>query len=336
MSYIFAALCTVAVDDSAVEKSGPMAFIPGTQSIAAAASRGLQLWDLKTGDFISVPAPALHEGNILSLAAAPNGRLIASGSDKGIVRFWDSGTGEGVGEPLEGHRKGVASLAFSHDSAYLASGGRDGSFRLRHLLSGRAVSGFMVSDYSLSRTIVAFSSDGSLLAVSNSSDVAEVWNVAKGERVLSLGTVLESTTSIFHALAFTPNGRQLLVADEEGTVRFWDLNSGLLRVIPSSLLYNSLSCVLALSPDARLLALNEPSFRLQYTATGDSPVRGSIVSNDEHTYGDTHDDTHAETYADTRALAFSPDSRQLARRASTKSGLHRIELWDCTDDWKRL
>lgn len=60
------------------------------------------------------------------LAFSPDGKVLASGGVKPVVKLWDAATGELLGK-LEGHSGQVRDLAFSADGKTLASTGRDRS-----------------------------------------------------------------------------------------------------------------------------------------------------------------------------------------------------------------
>ena len=60
------------------------------------------------------------------LAASPDGALLAGGTPSGALTLWLVSTGH-VLRTWQGHHKGVASLAFSHDASWLVTGGQDTS-----------------------------------------------------------------------------------------------------------------------------------------------------------------------------------------------------------------
>src|SRR5262249_28051230 len=59
---------------------------------------------------------------IRSVAISPGGKLLAAGSDDGIIRLWDMDTRKERNQ-LKGHDRQVFALAFSPDGQALASAG---------------------------------------------------------------------------------------------------------------------------------------------------------------------------------------------------------------------
>jgi WD40 repeat protein len=90
---------------------------------------GLQLWDVARGTLIrQFPgAPITHWRDmrkVNAVAFSPDGKLLASAEDSGVVLLYDPGTGE-LKSVLSGHRGEVRAVAFSGDGKKLASLGAD-------------------------------------------------------------------------------------------------------------------------------------------------------------------------------------------------------------------
>ena len=82
-----------------------------------------------------------HTGNITSMACSPNGKLLASADDAGIIILWDLDPGR-MKKRMRGHGKGgIWSLSWSVESTVLASGGMDGTVRIWDVNSGNDAAG---------------------------------------------------------------------------------------------------------------------------------------------------------------------------------------------------
>ena len=119
--------------------------------------------------------------------------------------------------------------------------------------------------------------------------------------------VLEGHSGPVHAVAFSPDGRQLASASDDGAVRLWDPATG--KSITTLTDHNNWVRGVAFSPDGRQLASvgNDGTVRLWDPATTRNPVNtltghGGLVN----------------------GVAFSPDGRQLASVGNDGT----VRLWD--------
>ncbi|MCX7424118.1 MAG: WD40 repeat domain-containing protein, partial [Planctomycetia bacterium] len=114
---------------------------------------------------------------IFSVACAPNGRGVAIGLGWGeAITLWSpDADGEKRRYVLGGHQHGTNAVAFSPDSAIIASGGKDGKIKIwdvgtrRMLAEATADRGAVMS--------VAFSPDGKQLASAGADHQIRLWSV---------------------------------------------------------------------------------------------------------------------------------------------------------------
>ena len=73
---------------------------------------------------------------VRGVALSADARILATGSEDGTVRLWETTTGRPFAS-LQGHTGGVWSVALSPDGTLLASGSTDGTVRLWQVSTGR-------------------------------------------------------------------------------------------------------------------------------------------------------------------------------------------------------
>jgi WD40 repeat protein len=209
---------------------------------------------------------------------------------------------------LKGHGKKVHSLAFSPDGSLLAVAGHNRVVRLWDV-AGKLRAKLPLDGEFVMGPVVAFSPDGGLLAATDESEV-RVWLAATGEdfkrlpekargRRRSLGDPL--------ALAFSPDGNQLVAAGGEGgyweQARTWDTRSWQEQ---PALTFQEEGCsecnALAFSPDGRLLATVSDSDGLRLWGPADRKEKLARPF---------------RVPAGKAVLVFSPDGRHLAYGCAT-------------------
>lgn len=144
-----------------------------------------------------------------------DGTLLATGGTYTSAFVWDPLSGTLLAN-LEGHEKGVDSLAFSPDGTLLAVGEEAGTIKLwewrtRTLLA--TLEGHLADVYHLT-----FSPDGQSLASASIDNTIRLWSIPNGMPIIAL----RGRGGAISALAFHPEGKLLAAGCEDGLIRFWD------------------------------------------------------------------------------------------------------------------
>ncbi len=162
-----------------------------------------------------------HTGGVCGVAFGPEAKVIATGSQDGTARLWDTESGALL-YVVEGHSGPVCGVDVSPDGRYLATGAEDGTARVWDLATGRAV--LVLYGHRAGIASVQFSPDGRFLASASGDKTTRIWEVDPGgsrEDGVFVGHVAPTTIA-----ELSDDGSLLLTGAEDGSAMLWDAAGG--------------------------------------------------------------------------------------------------------------
>jgi WD40 repeat protein len=206
-----------------------IAFSPDGTMIASAGGAPqiageIKIWDVQSHHLLRTMQG--HTDCIYSVAWSPDGKLIASGSYDRAVKLWDASTGKEV-HTLQDHIDAVFAVAFSPDGRRLASASQDRTVKIWDVVSGRRL--FTLSDAADGLTGIAYSPSGDQVAAVGYDKTIYVWRLVEDDGHLSQSLIADQESLL--ALVWSSNGKVIVTASSDGSIRFRDNKLDLIGVI---------------------------------------------------------------------------------------------------------
>jgi len=167
------------------------------------------LWRLCHGYEFSLP----QGESVYFVAFSPDSRKLAVGSSD-VVKLWDVATGR----ELRTFKGSEDCVAFSPDGKKIvaALSGRRGA-GMFDLTTGQQLMIFRHPVFS-----VAFSPDGKKLATGGYDSMANLWDAATGQEIMTL----PGHTKLIKTVAFSPDGQTLATGSDDLTMKLWNVVTG--------------------------------------------------------------------------------------------------------------
>lgn len=258
-----------------------IAFSNNGEVVATGAEDGIRLWNVSEGKEIRTLEGSLT-GCIKVVKISPDGKMLASGSEDGCIRFWNMDTGEFLHCLAEhtDHDCTIEDLAFSPNGRILASTCHDRAVSLWDITTREEISRLRGHEDIVNS--VAFLPDGKAIVTASDDATVRIWDVSA--KIEPHKTEAHSET--VSAVAFSPDGRLLASAanmDDFG-VRLWDTASGaqMLKIACFELYANAIT----FSPDGNTVTLLwDNDVKREWAITRDSDtelLRASSIRRKAH------------------------------------------------------
>jgi len=147
------------------------------------------------------------------IAVTPDGKQVISASNSGTLKVWNIQTGEEI-FPLMGHSDSVNAVAVTPDGKQMISSSSDNTLKVWNLEPGDGVFTF-------------------------------IWNLITGRQLFTL----TGHSNSVNAVAVTPDGKQVISASDDNTLKVWDLSSR--EVIANFTGHSNSVNAVAVTPDGK-------------------------------------------------------------------------------------
>jgi WD40 repeat protein len=230
---------------------------------------------------------------VKGISFSPNGQMIASIPETGIVKIWNiNGT---LKVNLVGHSDVVNSISFSPDGQKIASASNDKTIKIWNIDGTLART---IVGHSAEVTSIAFSPDGQKIASASNDKTIKIWNI----NGILLQTITGHSAEVT-SIAFSPDGQKIASSSNDKTIKIWNIDGTLARTIVG---HSAEVTSIAFSPDGQKIASSSNDKTIKIWN-----INGILLQ------------TITGHSAEVTDVSFSPDGKTIASASADKT----VKLW---------
>jgi WD40 repeat protein len=302
-----------------------------------------ELYQTSVGeDYCSPSIIFKHDDRINYASFSPDGKLLASASQDGVVKIWDidykNPSFKRTDTDTDKNRN--TKISFSFDGKTVALGSDNKSIELQNR------DGTHIKTIQGDSSILSFSPDNQTLATGSPDDILKLWKLDSKKEI-----TLKGSTNRIVTIDFSPDGNLVAAASTDNLIRLWRSSDGkFIRLLKGQIKQVT---NLSFSPDGQILATISDDNKVQLWNSRDGSliklleghnekVTSIRFSHDSKLLATIGDDNLVKLYKSNGTLIkkitehnsqvtnveFSRDDRKLMS-VSPKSG--EIKLWDSSN-----
>ncbi|PZU94049.1 MAG: hypothetical protein DCE90_15580 [Pseudanabaena sp.] len=197
----------------------------GQKLLSASRDRTVRVWDSNTGAQLHLLK--IHGAPLIYATLSPDQKVLATlGEDQKIKLWrWDNTDNPQLMHTFS-HSKNVWSIAFSPDSKSIASTGDHQAVKVWDVASGEAIHDIAGAHGNNGGLWVAYSNNGKYIGSVGKDGKFKLWNSQSGKLEREIIINLDNANAWSYGFSFSPDDRNVAVANADKTIKIFDITSG--------------------------------------------------------------------------------------------------------------